>query len=214
MSTDWLGKSVWLTWGKLAEPSTVKKTLSQTCHQVMGRVFGLIFIIICMKRYYYGLLSKFYSSLQDFRIKWDTNNFTHTYLHNCCIWFATHVSYGIWILYFLSISVFNLLLVFLVATSCFWKINGGLRFVGSTSEGKGERDRYSWSMEFSLVEYSSSELIFLGNFMEHTLVSPCVPFVWKDIIPQVVTPSQYYSDQCRLIIFRVLRKLSTTHLFL
>lgn len=63
------------------------------------------------------------------------------------------------------------------------------------------------------MEYSSSELIFLGNFIEHTLVSPCVPFVWKDIIPQVVTPSQYYSDQCRLIIFRVLRKLSTTHLF-
>lgn len=128
-STDWLGKSVWLTWGKLAEPSTVKKTLSQTCHQVMGRVFGLIFIIICMKRYYYGLLSKFYSSLQDFRIKWDTNNFTHTYLHNCCIWFATHVSYGIWILYFLSISVFNLLLVFFSSDLLLLKKNGGLRFV-------------------------------------------------------------------------------------
>jgi len=112
-STDWLGKSVWLTWGKLAEPSTVKKTLSQTCHQVMGRVLGLIFIILCMKRYYYGLPQSstvpcttfVYNGIQKI-------SHTHIYLHTCCIWFATHVLYGIWILYFLSISVFNLLLVF------------------------------------------------------------------------------------------------------
>lgn len=70
--------------GEACRASTVKKTLSQTCHQVMSRVFGIIYIIICMKRYYYGLPQSSTVPCRTFVYNGIQKN-SLTHLYNCCI---------------------------------------------------------------------------------------------------------------------------------